>query len=269
MSDPVQLAATIIDAINTPSFATALDAALATHARFDLAMTVGFPAGRRPLLLHEWPPGAADPAAMANYLDGAYVFDPAYTACVRRLPSGFYRMQELAPDEFFAGDYFNSPLVHPCISMQSGSLAEEVILLVALADGGYVTHSLMRSRDTERFAEAEAAWLRAVAPVVVSGLAKHWAPRVRAASGGASAVAAGDALGPLLQSFAPAALTAREQAIVGLVLRGHSSGSAGRVLGITEGTVKNHRKHIHAKLGISGQAELFARFVVHVLERDG
>ena len=43
-----------------------------------------------------------------------------------------------------------------------------------------------------------------------------------------------------------------------------SSDLVGLSLGIAEGTVKNHRKHIHAKLGISSQAELFALFLRHL-----
>ncbi len=268
VTDPALLAATVIEAIDTPSFAGALDRALGEGAAFDLTATTGFPPGRRALLLHDGLRGISPPEVMQNYLGGTYLLDPAYTACVRGLPGGLYRMEELAPDQFFAGEYFNSPLVHPCISMQSGSLAEEVIFLVPLGDGHALTHSLMRSRGMRRFPDAEADWLRGVAPMVVAALAKHWRPRQRAPLGRATGAVGGDALQPILESFATGALTPREQAIVGLVLRGHSSGSVAHVLGISEGTVKNHRKHIHAKLGISGQAELFGRFVAHVLFQD-
>ena len=55
--------------------------------------------------------------------------------------------------------------------------------------------------------------------------------------------------------------------IVSLILRGHSSLSISHLLDIAEGTVKNHRKHIHAKLGISGQSELIYRFVQRLIAR--
>lgn len=65
------------------------------------------------------------------------------------------------------------------------------------------------------------------------------------------------------ETFAPSRLTQREQSIVSLILRGHSSISIGRILEIAEGTVKIHRKHIYAKLDISSQTELFNLFIKH------
>ena len=42
--------------------------------------------------------------------------------------------------------------------------------------------------------------------------------------------------------------------------------SIARNLDIAEGTVKNHRKSIYAKLGISSQRELFTQFVRYMLQ---
>jgi DNA-binding CsgD family transcriptional regulator len=55
-------------------------------------------------------------------------------------------------------------------------------------------------------------------------------------------------------------LTAREAAIIELVLQGHSSESIGLNLGISTGTVKVHRRNIYRKLGISSQTQLFSRY---------
>jgi DNA-binding CsgD family transcriptional regulator len=46
------------------------------------------------------------------------------------------------------------------------------------------------------------------------------------------------------RSFGEGKLTRREQTVVSLVLRGHSTSSIAKVLGIGEGTVKSHRKAI-------------------------
>jgi DNA-binding CsgD family transcriptional regulator len=56
-------------------------------------------------------------------------------------------------------------------------------------------------------------------------------------------------------------LTGREQEIVRLLLRGHSSASVAEQLSISPGTVKIHRKNIYAKLGICSQAELLGLFI--------
>lgn len=61
-----------------------------------------------------------------------------------------------------------------------------------------------------------------------------------------------------LDSFGADILSPREAEVVRLVLQGHSTPSAAAYLGISEGTVKVHRHHAYAKLGISSQAELFS-----------
>ena len=67
------------------------------------------------------------------------------------------------------------------------------------------------------------------------------------------------------ESFAPTKLTQREQTIVSLIPRGHSSISIGQLRDIAEGTINIHRKHIYAKLEISSQTKLFNLFIQHLL----
>jgi DNA-binding CsgD family transcriptional regulator len=56
-------------------------------------------------------------------------------------------------------------------------------------------------------------------------------------------------------------LSPRESQVSALILRGYSSAAIGARLSIAEATVKANRRSIHAKLGISSQAELFALFI--------
>jgi DNA-binding CsgD family transcriptional regulator len=56
-----------------------------------------------------------------------------------------------------------------------------------------------------------------------------------------------------------APLTAREREVGELLLLGCSSDAVALRLGITRHTVKDHRKHIFRKLGITSLAELFSR----------
>ena len=254
------IAAMLIEAVQTRDFVPKLNAALSRVAFFDLSAATAYPYAQRPILLYDGLGGLSSPEVMQNYLDGTYLLDPAYTACVQQVPSGFYRMSELAPDAFFEGEYFNSPFVHPCISMDSGSLAEEALFFARLPSGFYATHSIMRSHGRGPYTVREVAALRALAPAVVAAMRRHWCNLTVAHAEGPA-----DAIEPILDRFLPGLLSPRERSVVELVLRGHSSASIGVRLGISEGTVKNHRKHIHAKLGISGQAELFALFIQHVL----
>ena len=55
-------------------------------------------------------------------------------------------------------------------------------------------------------------------------------------------------------------LTAREIEVVRLSLSGFSTRAIAERLEISFETVRAHKKHIYAKLGVSSQSELFALF---------
>lgn len=63
------------------------------------------------------------------------------------------------------------------------------------------------------------------------------------------------------ENFGEDALTQREREITQLLLRGHSSKSIARELGIAPGTVMVHKRNLFAKLGITSQYELFSSFI--------
>lgn len=57
-----------------------------------------------------------------------------------------------------------------------------------------------------------------------------------------------------------------ERGLVQLILAGHPSVNIAERLGITVGTVKNHRRRIYEKLDITTERELFLRFFQHRTE---
>ncbi|MEP2428181.1 MAG: helix-turn-helix transcriptional regulator, partial [Tateyamaria sp.] len=77
-------------------------------------------------------------------------------------------------------------------------------------------------------------------------------------------VAARPPLADLIRNYAKDvlqfALTAREAQIAGLVLQGHSNGSAAKTLEIATETCKVHRRNLYRKLNISSQRDLFGLF---------
>lgn len=263
-----QATADIIAHIDAPSLPSVLDASLETLVQFDQTVIFAYPDQAQPLYLHDGFRGHAPGAALDNYIKGAYLLDPFYTACVDGITPGLYRISELAPDHFFEGEYFNSWQVHPCISMESGSLAEEIGFMVKLAGGFMLVYSLMRRNGNRAFSSAEMSVLRMVEPVVRQTLSHHWR-ELRAAPPEPSAQPAWSMRGSVMElafeSFGSAVLSPREQVVVQLILRGHSSASIAGNLAIAEGTVKNHRKSIYAKLNISSQQELFHQFITHML----
>ncbi|WP_210337734.1 helix-turn-helix transcriptional regulator [Mesorhizobium sp. INR15] len=120
--------------------------------------------------------------------------------------------------------------------------------------GKTIVHEQVRSVDEARLVAGATAW-------------EHLAPAEALAEPAPKPT--GHDVEQAFETFAPSRLTRREQGIVSLILRGHSSMSIGRILEIAEGTVKIHRKHIYAKLDISSQTELFNPFIKHLLVDRG
>jgi DNA-binding CsgD family transcriptional regulator len=259
--------AEIIANLEVREFPRVLDRCLERLVPFDLTVIFAYPDEAPPLLLHDGIRGHAPGDALISYLNGTYLLDPFYTACARRVSPGLYRMSELAPDDFFEGQYVNSWEVHPCISMESGSLAEEIGCMVPLTSGFMATYSLMRRNGNRPFNGFEVALLKQVEPVVRQAISHHWRNLMvpQTLKSGSAPWERGLVMERAFERFGADSLSAREQMVVQLVLRGHSNFSIARTLEIAEGTVKNHRKSIYAKLGITSQRELFTLFVRHVL----
>jgi DNA-binding CsgD family transcriptional regulator len=262
-SDIALVAHRMIGALGSPEFVSGMDTTLREIADFDLTAILQFSVGARPVLLHNGLGGISSSQVMANYLSGTYLLDAVYVACAAGIQSGLYRLSELAPDEFFSSGYYVSPEVHPCISLESGTLAEEIVFIAKSSSQTYICYSLMRSSRFQPFTAAEMADLTQLEPIVNALTVKQW-PRSEQDVAVRDDLHVGE-LEHAFASFAPTSLSHREQMIVSFILRGHSSLSIAHVLKIAEGTVKNHRKHIYAKLGISSQGELFKQFLTHVL----
>ncbi|MFB2962209.1 helix-turn-helix transcriptional regulator, partial [Aeromonas jandaei] len=68
-----------------------------------------------------------------------------------------------------------------------------------------------------------------------------------------------------IASVGGASLTRRERQVAGLLLQGLDTEAIAGALGIGSGTVKNHRKHLYAKLHLRSRAELFRFFLNHLI----
>ena len=261
-------AADLMGRLDEPCLPALVDEALLRVVPFDLSVAFAYPDGVGPMILFDGFRKAKPEAPLRAYLNGTYLLDPFYLACTTRQKHGLYRMRDCAPDRYFESEYFNSWEVHPCISMESGSLSEEIAYLFDLPDGAMVAYSLMRSNGRPTFSDAEVAILRAVEPVVLRALRHHWRDRhpTTARPGGVRSTAgpSEEAVETAFASFAADRLTRQQQRIVQLVLRGHSNASVAGNLAISEGTVKNHRHAIYDRLGVGTQSELFALFVRHI-----
>ncbi|WP_135448478.1 helix-turn-helix transcriptional regulator [Tabrizicola caldifontis] len=245
----------MIAAIGGDRFAPALTGLLQAMAPYTYTVVFGYRGQDRPLDLYDDFPATKRQVFVTDYQEGPYLLDPFYLAATRPVEAGLYRMRDLAPDRFYQGEYFRNYYI------QTG-LAEEIGYFIDIPGGAMVVLSLMR--DERPFTLREMKALEDVRPVVEASIRRHWADlpaRFGAVSQGADGPAMRTEIERSFQSFGDGVLTAREREIVEHTLKGHSAEAVGRILGISPGTVRIHRRNIYAKLRISSQGELFSRFI--------
>ncbi|WP_218113678.1 response regulator transcription factor [Superficieibacter electus] len=253
----IQALASVVGHIGKPTLPGALDDLLAGSVAFDLSVIFGFPFDAKPIILHDNQyRHSVTAVALENYLQGTYLFDPFYTACAENHASGLWRMSELAPDAFYDSAFYSASDVHPCISMQVGSIVEEIGFLVPLEGEVNAIYSLMRLHG-DKFSPQEMAALTRLEPFVRETIRTHWRD-VRIIN---RQMRFDDLMETAFASFCQEVLTWQQRRIVQLILRGHSNYAIGQILSVTEGTIKLHRQNIYRRLNISSQRELFALFV--------
>lgn len=282
MTIEVSDATSLLEAIGSERFGRGLDRLCRRIAPFEMSCVFAFHPTRRPLLVHDGYSASVPRQTLRAYLHGGYLLDPFFVASVAAsatapdgtagtasgpalpaAPSALWRMQDLAPDQFFGSEFAGSTSVHPCISAQEGAVVEEIGYVVPLPAQWAVTYSLMRNRGGRRFSEAEFDQLDALTGMIAAAIRQHWnSISVPDASPGGSEVDS------VLQQAFGETLTPSQFQVVTMVLRGHSSSSIAKALGISAGTVKVHRHNAYQRLGITGQADLFALFL-EALEGSG
>lgn len=245
----------IIDAIDTPHFAQALSEALKSIADFDFTVIFGYVGTARPLALFDDFPPARRRMHVDDYIEGPYLLDPFFLASTGAVAPGLWRLRDIAPDRFYQGEYFRS------YYGQTG-LAEEIGYLVDVHEGLSIVLSLMRLE--RRFSKTEFRALSAVCPVVDAACRRHW--QGTATEGEEVRPVVEEKIERAFRSIGEGVLTPREREVVEHTLRGHSADAIGKLLGISSGTVRIHRKNIYAKLRINSQGELFSAFISAITE---
>ncbi len=251
--------AAVIESIGTTAFGPSLADAVRHVVKFDHMVIFAYRGDARPRCLFDTFTPEERHIFVTLYQEGPYLLDPFFHACRAGRRPGVFRMRELAPDRFYQSEYFRS-------YYNKTGLAEEVGHFLPLEGGLMVAISLMRAGQSGAFSDHDLARLRIIEPAIRAVAQRHWTNLSRDWRADGSDRRPGKLdLDTLLKgAFAGDGrprLTRREGEIASLVLRGHSSESIGRLLGVAPGTIKIHRKNIYRKLKISSQAEMFSFFL--------
>jgi DNA-binding CsgD family transcriptional regulator len=241
----------IIRAIGVHDFASAVADAVLDFMHFDLGAIVVHRHASRPQVMFDNFDAVGARAGIENYVAVTHRFNPMLPDMGGRL--GAIRARDFGKP-LSSVDQRLQPYLVAAPDEELGFRTVgwpahlEEIGLYFNACGGVVEMSVYRERRARGQAAAEKlAMLEAMQLPIAEAFEKH-AQFMRATTG----------VGHGEPDFA-ALLSPREAQIVELLLIGCGSEAIALRLGIGRWTVKDHRKNIFRKLGISSLAELFAR----------
>ncbi|WP_193098420.1 response regulator transcription factor [Burkholderia sp. Z1] len=245
-----------IDALDGPHFWARLTRVLERHLGFDNWVALRFARDGAPLVLAEqaMPDGKID-LMFQDYLAALYQLDPFYLAAFETQASGFYTLADVAPDNFRMTEYYQR-------YFKKNIVGDEVHFNVVIDRDHTLGFSLGK---TSKYDEREMALLTLYSPWVLS-LMQQRMRFEKFAVKEAPGTTEGEApdlharFGMLTGKNGRGALTTREIEVAMLSLSGYSSRAIGEKLSISFETVRAHKKHIYAKLGVGSQSELFAMF---------
>jgi RNA polymerase sigma factor (sigma-70 family) len=250
--------------VGTDDFHAASLAVIAALVPRDMEWIVVYHRRKRPLVLHfelaERPSVEVDrDRVLALYESGFYRFDPFFRHWRADGVPGVVGMHELVGQSDSSSSYLAD-------FMPVTRMADDVAVLLPNGPDQCVVLAVERAA---RFSAGELRTLRAVYPLLAGLNEAH----LRIAGAQVHREAREDAAAPLdfdaaVASFLSGGLTPRERDIVRLVLGGFPTAAIADRLGISPGTVRNHRKRLYAKLDITSERELFSLFLGYLADAE-
>ncbi|MBN8410928.1 LuxR C-terminal-related transcriptional regulator [Halomonas denitrificans] len=249
--------ARLADRVRSPNFLEGLGEVLGAYAPGISYAVMHFPGVGRPTVLAHNLSAVLDRRVLLPYVERMYLLDPFHQHWQSQAAPGVWWLEELAPAGFRETEYFAT-------YYRNLGLEREAAAFFSLGEGDGITMSFGAYGALEEGADhvtlmAQVAYLF---PLLESLVRQFWLvsslhlPREEQTPS-------------LLASFGQDRLSERERETAWLILRGHTSPEIASKMGISTGTVKNHRKRLYAKLNISSQAELFRQFMLFQHQSDG
>ncbi len=250
--------ARLIDHIRMRNFPEVLNDCLQSVVTFDPVLMATYKHAFKPIVVFSTLPQHLEPT-LNRYVNQIYLLDPLFNAIQAGLAGGVYRLREISPSRFESSEYYRS-------CYHEFGLLDEIILVIPLENDVSFTLSLGRKSSLGTITRAERNTLNQVFPVISALVHQFWLAQ---SSEYVHNEDSRNAMEYALATFGSGVLTNREQEITGLILKGHSSKAIADLLDISAGTVKVHRKNIHARLNTGTQSELFSMFLGHLSSLAG
>lgn len=256
------LLADSISSLKSPSFTSNLMAFIAAFVNYDSAVILGLRTNKHPIYLYD---SIEDNRELLfdRYLSSAFQDDPFYKMITTDKQQGVFSLKDVAKRGMDYQAYCHQ------FYLQTG-WKDELSIVVNVEETRWVVIYLGCTQNETSFSLSDIKTLKSYFSVIQSLCQQHWkqtefllAEPVFSPESYSEKKREFIEVG--LHSFGKNLLSTREKQITRLILQGLDSKEIAKQLGITEGTVKNHRKRIYAHLRVSSLSELFQVFLNHII----
>ncbi|MGB5256167.1 MAG: helix-turn-helix transcriptional regulator [Woeseiaceae bacterium] len=237
---------------NDRGIAAALVNVIASTVEHNATCLLAFYRDAPPDVLHHTMTPSRARHYLDRYLAGPYLLDPLYQLALRKKKPSMCRCRDETPDRFRSSEYYRQ-------YYERTHLADEMDFI--LDADAKTTLVLVVGRWETRFSRSDVGSFAAIEPIVRAAMMRIWDEWSARHSEDERDLSMHQRLTQCFDSFGETDLTQRERQITQLLLRGHSSKSIARELGIAPGTVMVHKRNLFSKLGITSQYELFSLFI--------
>ncbi|WP_296930041.1 helix-turn-helix transcriptional regulator [uncultured Marinobacter sp.] len=253
-----ELLANVIESIQTSRFTSNLTAFLHQTTTFDSAVILGHRSGKHPIYLHDSLQEKRH-LLFNHYLTHAYLGDPFYLQLIEKKQQGVFLFKDVASGVIPSAEYQRS-------FYKKTGWQDEICLTIQLEADRWIVIYLGFLESGQRFSRKQVEALLQRFDVIAALCRQHWnthpfhlgQPYADSGSSGSNILSA-------VASFGGDRLSPREQQVLSLILQGLDTRELSENLGITEGTVKNHRKSIYAQLHVTSLGELFRLFLNYAI----
>ncbi len=258
------LLAESISALKSPSFTPKLMALIASILSYDCAVILGLRKGKHPIYLYDSIENNRE-LLFDRYLTSAFQDDPFYKMLIIHEQQGIFSLKDVIKRDMDYQTYCNQ------FYLQTG-WKDELSILIEVEATRWVVIYLGCTDADNAFSPFKVETLKSYFAVIQSLCQQHWQQTEfllaePVFSPESYSVKRREFIEDGLHSFGNDLLSTREKQIARLVVQGLDTKEIAQQLGITEGTVKNHRKRIYAQLRVTSLSELFQVFLNHIITR--
>ena len=255
----LELVGQLIAGIGTPAFPCGLRRTLNALAPIDSFVVLTYHIEDNPDVLHDELYAEERGVFYDRYVNGAYQLSPFYQTSLNSAEPLFCSIADIAPDDFYCSEYWRDYYA-------PAGIVDEVGYLVPAGARDTLLISVGRVGINDELSEFEIARLREFLPIVDAVVRRHWLLDGDGPCQVPFRPAIQRHLTKTFETFGSEMLTKREQEVATLILKGNSSKSTARILDISPGTERVHRRNIYDKLGVSSQGELCSLFLDSLTE---